>query len=74
MKKYFVDPNRVISVPLMKFWCFNDNVTRRTLQMKALETYILWQVCKTSGGWAISLFDMRHITCESFRLPGKINF
>jgi len=58
----------------MKFWSFNDHVTRRSLQMKALETYILWQVFKASDGWAISLLDMRHIRRESFRLPGKINF
>jgi len=37
--------------------------------MKALETYILWQVFKAIDGWAISLFDVRLIRCESFRLP-----
>jgi hypothetical protein len=42
-----------MSVPLMKFWSFNDYVTRRPLPMQALETYvanILLQVTKSSDG------------------------
>ena len=45
LRKHFVDPNKVILVPLMKCWSFmrgkqNDHFSRRSLEMEALETYI----------------------------------